>query len=261
MSGKEQTFGGLAAGGEGPRPAASLPRRYRAEVRRQSLAAKSLAYSLAADPRPPVADPNAEPFNSICLVHGMVAADKRAREAGTGWLIHPRIVITSAHVLTDPKTYSGVAGHRAAFARLWFGIGPGERWGDFATYRIHPEYIPSGGAERYDIAAILLPSPAPMTPLNAAAIGDPATEGATVGMVGFPYGERPMKSGAGTAHVHGPLLGYGVPTAPGDSGGPVFLTQGAGAVLALHTAWRDDIAVANRLRAELMDPLIGDLTH
>jgi V8-like Glu-specific endopeptidase len=250
----------LIAGGAAPNPTDSLPRRYLKEQQREqpSEVADGL-FALESVSRRAVANVNVPPFNAICLIHGMVAPNQRAREVGTGWLMHPRVVITSAHILLDPTAYSGVAGRRARFARLWFGSGEDQLSGDIAQHRIHPNYVSSNYSDDFDIAAILLPEALAIEPLSATSLSNAATQGRPIGMVGHPYGQRPMKSGFSQVSQLDPgLFAYGLDTYPGDSGGPVFLRAGAEPVIALHTSVRAAGATANRLRAALLQPLIPE---
>ena len=254
MSDTEVRHGLVLGAPSAPDPEKSLPRAFRKSRR------KAAGPMLAASPqRPPVADPNVPPFAGICLVHGMVHPNQKARNAGTGWLVHPRIILTAGHVLAHPAAYSGVPGHRAVFARVWFGSGPGQLSGDIHSLRVHPQFAASNYAYEYDIGAIILPGPIDLPGFAAQALDDQQSSNRPIGFAGFPSGMPPMRRGSSTVQPASPqLLSYPLGTFPGDSGAPLILADQTGNAMGLHVALHA-AAIGNRIRSELLEPLIGDL--
>ncbi|MBA4067333.1 MAG: hypothetical protein C0501_27215 [Isosphaera sp.] len=165
------------------------------------------------------------PWRWVCSVRP-VWADGKERGGGTGWLIGRRTVVTAGHCLFDPSL------GWAARVEVYFGRDEGARQSTHVSDRLHGvvgwtrDHDP-----RYDYGAVLLAEPVRADGcFRYAAEPDDRLRGLRAAHhVGYPS-DRPPGTLWGAS---GPLidfdryvLRYRMPSARGQSGGPVFYKAG-----------------------------------
>jgi V8-like Glu-specific endopeptidase len=211
---------------------------------------------LEPEPRParpnssPVADTKEFPLRFVCRVHART--EEGGKSIGTGLLIHPRIVLTSAHVVFPPQTRSRTVS---------VDVTPGQNGdamplgGPFQAkaWLAAPGWSATAACE-HDFAAILLPQPAKVGawPINSVAAqdvlgvdvhhagypacqtGDPAKQmvhgvGQIVAAVQYKgaCSLRMVNVSADRARINARTrtVAHNIPTCPSQSGGPLWIAD------------------------------------
>jgi V8-like Glu-specific endopeptidase len=180
------------------------------------------------------ADPAAFPFIAYLeCTFPRPAAGPGGLTIGTGVLIAPHAVLTAAHVIDDP-----VQGGRATSIKLTFGGPSGHahrtdsflttpQWAQRTLHHQNPEL------SQFDYGIIFLPRPIDrfVSPVDLWAASDSVLKGVELIVAGYPsippqpevprgtlYGAHSEVAGASEN-----LLFYPIRTAPGMSGGPVYV--------------------------------------
>jgi hypothetical protein len=164
----------------------------------------------------------------------------------TGTLVAPRLVLTAAHCVADPRLGTTI--------EVLFGsdvASPGALVLPVAQAVIHPDYDSDSGAS--DLAALILAEPAEIPPISlASAPQGPSLVGSSVRVVGFgqadPNAPLSGQKQSGTSLVTsldvdtfraegGPSL-----SCHGDSGGPVLALEGqeGSELVLIGVAWSGD---------------------
>jgi hypothetical protein len=152
----------------------------------------------------------------------------------TGTLIAPRLILTAAHCVSDPRLGSNL--------EVLFGgdaAEPGAKVLRVSAVHVHPDYHADG--DPADLAVLLLDEPAPAEAVSLPTQPLTGAAGQSVRIVGFGQthaaGEPPRTKRSGTARISevhsadfliapGPAL-----SCRGDSGGPLFGTESGREVL------------------------------
>lgn len=152
----------------------------------------------------------------------------------TGTLIAPRLILTAAHCVSDPRLGSDL--------EVLFGsdaASPDARVLRVAAVHAHPDYQADGDAA--DLAVLVLAEAAPVPPVSLGSESLAGAAGRSVRIVGFGQtrasGEPPRVKRSGTARISevqatlfliapGPSL-----SCRGDSGGPLFAMESGREVL------------------------------
>jgi V8-like Glu-specific endopeptidase len=218
---------------------------------RIALALTALLPACAPDPGQPAAarrhivdgtSDNGDPA-AVAIGTRRVGCDERLEARCSGTLVAPRLVLTAAHCVLDPRLSSSL--------EVMFGSAvdaAGVAFRQVVHVAVHPEYRGDGDAA--DLAALILDTPAPVAP---ATLGTEAMDATWVGsqvrMVGFgqPRSTDPVTGvkRSGTAVItEVSAAGFRVAADPamschGDSGGPVLATRGGVEVVIGSTSTGD----------------------
>ncbi|HWN67878.1 MAG TPA: trypsin-like serine protease, partial [Haliangium sp.] len=186
--------------------------------------------ALAAEQRP-IVDGTSDTGDPSAVAIGArrVGCDERLEARCSGVLVAPRLVLTAAHCVLDPRLSSSL--------EVMFGSAvdaPDAAFRQVVHVAVHPEYRSDGDAA--DLAALILDTAAPVAPatLGAEAVDDTWT-GTQVRVVGFGQARSTdLVTGvkrSGTAVITDvDAAGFRIEAAPamschGDSGGPVLATR------------------------------------
>jgi V8-like Glu-specific endopeptidase len=243
-----------------------------------ALLATILAMGCAPDTGPapaaaarPIVDGTSDTGDPAAVAIGARRAgcDERLVARCSGTLVAPRLVLTAAHCVLDPRLSSSL--------EVLFGSAvnaPDAAFRQVVHVAVHPEYQSDG--DDADLAALILDTPAPVAPatLGAEAIDD-TWIGAQVRMVGFGQAlSTDLVTGvkrSGTAVITGvSAAGFRVEADPamschGDSGGPVLAMRGGAEVVIGSTSTGDpgcalygDNVRVNSFRDAFIAPWIED---
>jgi V8-like Glu-specific endopeptidase len=172
-----------------------------------------------------------------------VGCDERLVARCSGTLVAPRLVLTAAHCVLDPRLSSSL---EVAFGSAV--DAPDAAFRQVVHVAVHPEY--QGDGDAADLAALILDTPAPVAPATLGA--EPMDEtwiGARVRVVGFGQARStdPVTGvkRSGTAVITDvSATGFRIEADPsmschGDSGGPVLATRGGVEVVIGSTSTGD----------------------
>jgi V8-like Glu-specific endopeptidase len=231
----------------------------------------------------PVADTTVFPLRFVCRVHART--EEGGNSIGTGLLIHPRIVLTCAHVVFPPQTRSRTVS---------VNVTPGQN-GDAKplggplqakAWLAAPGWSATAACE-HDFAAVVLPQPAKVGawPIDAVAAldvlaadvhhagypacraGDPAKQmvhgvGRILGAVQYSgaCSLRMVNVDGKIERIHARTrtVAHNIPTCPSQSGGPLWIADPCSrkaAAVALH---QGRIANGRLGRAIFFSPAIMD---
>lgn len=154
---------------------------------------------------------------------------------GSGFLVHPRVVVTAAHVVTFPRPEGGLW----VAERAGVDVGIGTLYA--AQLALPREFLDDGGGvgTPSDVAALLLPQAVCDYGQQLALVdADPAqTYPATI--PGYASQTGPLRSQPVDAQLADGLLRYVAPNLPGFSGGAITTQSPEGLVVSLgsHSAF------------------------
>jgi V8-like Glu-specific endopeptidase len=195
--------------------------------------------------RRPIVDGTSDTGDPAAVAIGArrVGCAERLAVRCSGTLVAPRLVLTAAHCVLDPRLASSL--------EVMFGSAvdaPDAAFRQVVHVAVHPEYRDDGDAA--DLAALILDTPAPVAPatLGAEAI-DPTWVDTQVRVVGFGQAlSTDLVTGvkrSGTAVItEVGATGFRIAASPamschGDSGGPVLVTRGGAEVVIGSTSTGD----------------------
>jgi V8-like Glu-specific endopeptidase len=198
-----------------------------------------------------------------------VGCDERLVARCSGTLVAPRLVLTAAHCVLDPRLSSSL--------EVMFGSAvdaPDAAFRQVVHVAVHPEY--QGDGDAADLAALILDTPAPVAP---ATLGSETMDdtwiGTQVRVVGFgqALSTDPVTGvkRSGTAVITDvSATGFRIEADPsmschGDSGGPVLATRGGVEVVIGSTSTGDpgcalygDNVRVDSFRDDFLTPWIAD---
>jgi V8-like Glu-specific endopeptidase len=198
------------------------------------------------------------PWRCICWLRIAVPPDGRLHYLGTGWLVGPRTVITAGHCVFLKK-FRAWALHVEVY--------PGRNAGDtpFGGYVSRDLRSVADWTERLDpsrdYGAVILPEPLTLGFFGHEAMDAGALKALPyVHVCGYPGEELGKPDGTlwGTARrlqaVRADTLVYNLSTHEGQSGAPVFYTNGdQRVVVGIHTSGNDFGNYATRITDDVYD--------
>jgi V8-like Glu-specific endopeptidase len=167
------------------------------------------------------------PYNTIC---SLLVNHNGKESIGSGWLVHPRVILTCAHVLRNKLTRQ-LPNHVDIWAGRFHNSRLNASAGDLFNFVIHPAY--SGkDVDEFDVGAILLSEPilAPNQIILLRSKSEAQLKSATLEIAGYPKfvredqfdGEELFWAEGPASEVFPGRFEYTIDTSPGQSGSPVL---------------------------------------